>query len=80
MKILTVQRRDATGVDILRGLCFFRTGAGAFETTIANKRELAEVLGDGFGLRVAPAHADAFDRLWVRTLDAHRAWDAAGRP
>jgi N-hydroxyarylamine O-acetyltransferase len=80
VKFLTVQRRDATGVDILRGLCFFRTGADAFETTIADKRELAQVLGDVFALGVTPAQDAAFDRLWVRTLDAHLAWDAGGRP
>jgi N-hydroxyarylamine O-acetyltransferase len=80
VKFLTVQRRDATGVDILRGLVLSRTGSGAFETTLTDKRELIEVLADVFALGLTRADDRALDRLWITTLETHRAWDAAGRP
>ena len=50
VKVLTVQRRDATGIDILRGLTLKRVGAGAFETTLTTEGEFAEVLREVFGL------------------------------
>ena len=80
VKFLTVQRRDATGVDILRGLVLSRTGSDAFETTLTDKRELIEVLADVFALGLTGADDRALERLWISTLDTHRAWDAAGRP
>jgi N-hydroxyarylamine O-acetyltransferase len=32
-------------------------------------------LTDVFGLRLDDADPDAIDRLWDKTLDAHRAWE-----
>lgn len=82
VRVLTVQRRDATGVDILRGLTLKRVGAGAAEATIATPAELADALGDVFGLDLAAAEPDRSARaaLWDRLHATHVAWEAAGRP
>lgn len=80
VKVLSAQRRDATGVDILRGLTVKRVGAGASETTIEREPDLAACLGDLFGLPVGPMVADgSFGLLWQRTHAAHVQWEAAGR-
>ena len=50
MKYLVVQRRDATGVDSLRGLLLRRIGSGAGESTLTSQTELIDVLVDRFGL------------------------------
>lgn len=71
---LTVQRRDATGIDILRGLSLRRVGDGADESAIASSAELVAVMGDLFGLDVAPISSAALDRLWARVNAAHEAW------
>lgn len=82
VRVLTVQRRDATDVDILRGLALKRVGAGAAEATIATPAELADALGDVFGLDLAAAEPDPVARatLWERLHATHLAWEAAGRP
>ena len=43
-------------------------------------RELADVLGDVFGLDVGRAGEQARSTLWTRVHAAHLAWEAAGRP
>ena len=51
-KFLIVLRRDATGVDVLRGLSLKRIGERAAEATLTNNGELTDVLGDLFGLDI----------------------------
>jgi arylamine N-acetyltransferase len=80
VKVLTVQRRDADGVDILRGLSLRRLGAGAFDATLTSQVELIEALGDVFGLDLAPVDTAARAALWERVHTAHERWEAAGRP
>ena len=77
VKVLTAQRRDATGVDILRGLVFQRVGSGAYEVTLATEPELADALGDVFGLDLGRAGDAVRAALWKRVHAAHRAWRAA---
>jgi len=80
VRVLTVQRRDATGVDILRGLTLSRIGDREARTTVASPAELAAALGDVFAidpLRIEPA---AFADMWRRAQAEHAAWEAAGRP
>jgi arylamine N-acetyltransferase len=79
VNVLTVQRRDATGVDVLRGLTLLRLGAGASETTLARESELVAALRE-FGFDVDAIGSDALGALWVQTHRAHLAWEAAGRP
>jgi len=80
VQVLTAQRRDATGADILRGLVFRRVGQGENEETIETKSRLLEVLGDVFGLDLSNRPAAAVERLWARVQARHLEWEAAGRP
>lgn len=80
VRFLTVQRRDAEGVDILRGLTLRRLGRGAMESTLATKAQLFDALRDLFGLDLAPEDPAALDAMWARTRVAHDAWESAGRP
>lgn len=80
VRVLTVQRRDGTGVDILRGRMLTRVGAGATETLLATRAELTDALRDLFGLDVGHVDADTWDAVWAQVRAAHDAWEAAGRP
>ncbi|HEX6418189.1 MAG TPA: arylamine N-acetyltransferase [Acidimicrobiales bacterium] len=80
VRVLTVQRRDATGADVLRGLVLRRVGDGAAETTLGTAGDLFDALGDVFALD--PGHLDPAARraLWERVHTAHLAWRAATAP
>jgi N-hydroxyarylamine O-acetyltransferase len=80
VKFLVVQRRDADGVDIIKGCTLRRLGAGAFDTTITTEAELREVLTDRFRLDLSDVDPDAMAALWSRMWRAHEQWEAAGRP
>jgi N-hydroxyarylamine O-acetyltransferase len=80
VQVLTVQRRDATGVDILRGRTLKRIGANASETTLATSTDLTDALGDLFGLDITPVDTGTWEALWTKILRSHDAWVAAGRP
>jgi arylamine N-acetyltransferase len=80
VKVLTVQRRDATGVDVLRGLAFQRLGRGAHARDLAGRDELVALLQDPFGIDLVGVDDATIDDLWVRLEHAHRKWVAAGRP
>ncbi len=80
VRVLTVQRRDATGVDVLRGLVLQRVGAGASSGDVTTKEELLDALTDLFGLELDGIADDALDQLWDRMQREHERWDAAGRP
>jgi arylamine N-acetyltransferase len=80
VRVLTVQRRDATGVDVLRGLVLQRIGRGASAVDLTTKRDLLDALTDLFGLDVDGIGETALDQLWDRMQREHERWDAAGRP
>jgi arylamine N-acetyltransferase len=81
VRVATAQRRDATGVDLLRGLVLTRVGSGASSGEPLTRRdEWFAVLADVFDLRFEAVAAGALDHLWNRTLTGHRSWEAAGRP
>ena len=65
VRTLSLQRRHAGAVDILRGLVLLRVGDGAGERTLRSPDELGE---------------GTLGALWERTRAAHLAWEAAGRP
>jgi N-hydroxyarylamine O-acetyltransferase len=82
VKVLSAQRRDATGVDALSGLWLRRVGADAYDTVVESRDELVDVLRDRFGLDLeamtyGPTEIDAF---WARAHRAHVAWEEAARP
>jgi N-hydroxyarylamine O-acetyltransferase len=80
VKVLTVQRRDDTGVDVLRGLAFQRLGQGARSYDVASRDELVALLAGPFGMDVSAIDPATVDDLWTRLEHAHRKWVAAGRP
>jgi hypothetical protein len=80
VKVLTAQRRDATGVDVVRGRTLKRIGTGAFEGTLASLDELSAALGDLFGLDLGAVPRAQRQALWSRVSAAHDAWVAEGRP
>lgn len=80
VKLLTVQRRDTHGVDILRGLSLRRVGEGAADSTVTTQADLLAVLADLFGIDVGALHRPSLDAMWERLRDSHQAWEAAGRP
>ena len=76
-----VQRRDATGADAMRGLTLTRVGEGAAPPEVLiDREEWFGALAEIFDLRLDGIPREMLDRLWDRCLDAHREWDAAGRP
>ena len=79
VKLLSVQRRDATGVDVLRGLTLTRIGEGARTSTLATNAELTDALGDLFALDLGKIGDRARDALWRRVHEAHEAWEADER-
>jgi N-hydroxyarylamine O-acetyltransferase len=80
VKVLTVQRRDATGADILRGLTFQRIGQGSTEVTLGSSDELVDLLHSVFDLDVHALGHERLRALWRDVHAAHLAWEAAGRP
>jgi hypothetical protein len=80
VRLASVQRRDATGVDILRGLVLSRVGEGTAPAEPLTERDdwfaaLADVLQVG----VASMTSDQRDALWARVSADHQAWvDARG--
>lgn len=80
VKVLTVQRRDAAGVDVLRGLVVKRIGDGAFERDVESQAELFALLEDDFALDLRHLDKTARRALWDRLVRGHEAWVAVGRP
>jgi arylamine N-acetyltransferase len=80
VRVATAQRRDADGVDIVRGLVFTRIGAAATTLELTERDDWFALLADVFDLRFETIAPQALDRLWEKSLAAHHAWDAAGRP
>ncbi|TMR91741.1 arylamine N-acetyltransferase family protein [Nonomuraea basaltis] len=79
VRVATVQRRDASGVDGLRGLVLSRIGAGAHSVTLNTARDYYAALADVFLLPLDDVSAEEKDKLWCRLHDAHEAW-LAGDP
>ena len=80
VKIGLAQTRDATGVDVVRGLMLLRIGSDARSEELGDRATWFAALHDLFGLRFDASPPGTVERLWERTLANHRAWDAAGRP
>jgi N-hydroxyarylamine O-acetyltransferase len=78
VRLATVQRRDATGVDVLRGLVLSRVGEPSVEgVALTARADWFAALADVFGLRFDGVTDDALYRLWERCLATHRAWEAS---
>ncbi|HMK11754.1 MAG TPA: arylamine N-acetyltransferase, partial [Acidimicrobiales bacterium] len=80
VRIASAQRRDATGVDIMRGLVLRRVGEGtAPAEPLSVRADWFGALADVFDLRFDGVPAETLDRLWQRCLAAHRAAEEEGR-
>jgi arylamine N-acetyltransferase len=81
LQVALAQHRDATGVDVMRGLVLARIGDDATASEPLTERgEWFGALADVFDLRFEATDDEVLDHLWDRVLAAHRVWDAAGRP
>lgn len=77
VKNLDVYRRDATGVDHLRGCVLTRSdGTTATKRDITDSEEWFDALADVFGLRLPGVGDVAQERLWKRVWEQHVAWAA----
>ncbi|HEX3461775.1 MAG TPA: arylamine N-acetyltransferase [Acidimicrobiales bacterium] len=79
--VAMAEHRDATGVDVLRGLLLTRIGdAAATSEPLTDRQDWFGALADLFDLRFDASPPEALDHLWEGVLTKHRAWEAAGRP
>ncbi|HEX4817490.1 MAG TPA: arylamine N-acetyltransferase [Nonomuraea sp.] len=76
VRVAVVQRRDASGVDSLRGLVLSRIGAGAHTVTLDTARDYYAALADVFDLPLDDVSAAEKDKLWHRLREAHEAHEA----
>ena len=81
VRVATAQRRDATGVDIVRGLMLTRVGEGiAPSEPLVQRDDWFAAVAEIFDLRFESCSREQLDTFWTRQLATHRAWDEAGRP
>jgi len=77
VQVPMAERRDATGVDVIRGVVLARVGSNAFTADpITRQAEWFDTLADVFGLRFDASPPDSRQRLWDTVLGAHRAWES----
>ena len=74
VRVATAQRRDAQGVDVLRGLVYERRPATGTARELSTAAEWYGVLADVFGLTLVDVPAAERDALWRRVNGAHHAW------
>jgi len=79
LQVAMAERRDATGVDVIRGLVLTRIGdrAGSSEP-FTGRADWFGVLAEVFDLRFDGSPPEALDHLWDRVVAAHRVWAATG--
>jgi arylamine N-acetyltransferase len=78
VRLPMAERRDATGVDVVRGLTLARIGSGAATGEPVFRREdWFALLGDVFGIQFPDSTPHALDRLWDRVVSAHENWEAS---
>jgi N-hydroxyarylamine O-acetyltransferase len=81
VQVAMAERRDATGVDVIRGLVLTRVGSNAQTSEpLVTRDEWFGALGDIFHLRFEHSPPGIRERLWSRVMEQHRVWEADGRP
>lgn len=79
VRTATAQRRDAGGVDVLRGLTLTRVGGVSTRTVLQRPRDFFDALGDLFGLTLGDVTPEGKAALWRRLVTSHERWrDATG--
>lgn len=77
VRVAMAERRDATGIDVIRGLVRTRIGDGAnADETYTRRQDWFAALADDFGIRFDASPPEVVDRLWTRVLDGHRTWES----
>jgi N-hydroxyarylamine O-acetyltransferase len=77
VRVVTVQRRDASGVQALRGCVLTRVdAAGRHEQEIEDGETWFGLIRDTFGIALDDVDAAEREALWVRVRAAHLAWRA----
>nr|WP_062335538.1 arylamine N-acetyltransferase [Herbidospora sakaeratensis] len=71
VRVLAIQRRDATGVDSLRGLVLTRVGDDSTSTTLDREGDYFAALGDVFGLHLTSEERTI---LWPQLQESHGKW------
>ncbi|MFI6292880.1 arylamine N-acetyltransferase [Nonomuraea sp. NPDC050790] len=74
VRVAVAQRRDAGGVDTLRGLVLTRVGDRSLRTTITTQADYFAALADVFGLPMADVGPRDREKLWRRLQDAQERW------
>jgi arylamine N-acetyltransferase len=79
IKILTAFRRDAGGVDHLRGCVLRRITDGTTESTVYTQRDWFAVLADIFRLPLSDVDQNGKNTLWRKVILAHETWLASAQ-
>jgi arylamine N-acetyltransferase len=80
VRVAMAERRDATGVDVMRGLVLTRLGErAATSEPLTSRDEWFAALADVFDLRFESSAPDALDALWERVERGHEQWHEDGR-
>ncbi|RZU50281.1 arylamine N-acetyltransferase [Krasilnikovia cinnamomea] len=74
VRVATVQRRDASGADVLRGLVLSRVGEAPTRTVLDDRRDYFAALADVFGLTLDDVTSAERAALWRRLSTAHEQW------
>jgi N-hydroxyarylamine O-acetyltransferase len=78
VQVAMAERRDATGVDVIRGLVLARIGTNAFTAEpLTSEQEWFDLLASVFGLHFDASPPGTRDKLWDTVIAAHRQWEAA---
>jgi arylamine N-acetyltransferase len=79
VRVAMAERRDATGVDVMRGLVLTRLGERAATCEpLTRREEWFAALADVFGLHFDNSAPGARDALWDRVRRGHEQWEASG--
>jgi arylamine N-acetyltransferase len=75
VQVAMAETRDATGVDVIRGLVLSRIGDGARTAEpVTDRAAWFDLLADLFGLRLQTMSSEARDALWRRVRTSHQRW------
>jgi arylamine N-acetyltransferase len=79
VRVLAVFRRDADGVDALRGRVLRRVADTGTSTELTTSKEWYAALADVFGLPLSDVDAERREMLWAKVNTAHEQWLAAAQ-
>jgi N-hydroxyarylamine O-acetyltransferase len=78
VRVPMAEHRDATGVDVMRGLILSRIGHATSVEPVTGRADWFACLADMFDLHFDATAPGALDQLWDRAVEAHREWESGG--